>query len=186
MRFFAFRPPSLSAGALHLVVTAGFVVATFTSLSAVEAVAAESWTTYKNPRFGYTLSYPSSLFKPQEPSENSDGRSFLTADGRAKIVVYGTVNDENFTPAQYRQTILSEFAGYDQIDYSPRGKTWFVLSGFRGDQIYYQKVMFSCGGRVINALSVTFPKPEKKFYEGLIEVMEDNFKPGSGEDCRRG
>jgi hypothetical protein len=59
-----------------------------------------------------------------------------------------------------------------------------VLSGYRGDAIYYQKVMFSCGDRVINALSVTFPRAEKKFYEGLIEVMEDNFRPGSGDGCR--
>jgi hypothetical protein len=59
-----------------------------------------------------------------------------------------------------------------------------VLSGFRGENIYYQKVMFSCGGNVINALSVTFPRAEKPFYENLIEVMEDSFKPGSGEGCR--
>jgi hypothetical protein len=52
--------------------------------------------------------------------------------------------------------------------------------------IYYQKVMFSCGDRVINALSITFPRAEKKFYEGLVEVMEDNFKPGIGEGCKRG
>ena len=150
------------------------------------AAAAERWETYRNQRFGYVLSYPSSVFKAQPPSEKGDGQTFLTADGRAKIVVYGTVNDEGFSPAEYRKTILKEFAGYDMIDYSPQGKTWFVLSGFRGDMIYYQKVMFSCGNKVINALSVTFPTAEKKFYEGLIEVMEDNFKPASGEACRRG
>jgi len=108
----------------------------------------------------------------------------LAADGSTKIVVYGAVNDERFSLAEYRKTILQQFGGYDQMDYSPQGKTWFVLSGFRGDLIYYQKVMFSCGNRVINVLSVTFPRVEKKFYEGLIERMEDRFKPGAGEGCR--
>jgi hypothetical protein len=156
----------------------------YAGVLSIQALAAESWTTYRNPRFAYTLSYPSSVFTPQRPSEDGGGQIFLTADERAKIVVYGALNDEHFTPEQYRQTILKQFSGYDAIDYSPRGKTWFVLSGFRGDAIYYQKVMFSCGGRVINALSVTFPTAEKKIYEGLIEVMEDHFKPGRGEGCR--
>ena len=32
------------------------------------------------------------------------------------------------------------------------GKSWFVLSGYRGETIYYQKVLFSCGDRIINIL----------------------------------
>jgi hypothetical protein len=164
----------------------GAAVAVFccAAIISLPTFAAETWQTYRNERFGYTLSYPSSVFTPQPPSENGDGQTFLTADGKAKVVVYGTINDERFTPAQYRSTILKQFAGYTEMDYSPRGKTWFVLSGFRGDMIYYQKVMFSCGERVITALSITFPRDEKKFYEGLIEVMEDRFKPGAGEGCR--
>ena len=171
------------AAALSAVVIA--VLAASVPGSSGKTKAAESWTAYKNPRFGYTLSYPSSVFRPQAPAENGDGQSFLSTDGKSKIAVYATVNDEHFTPAQYRETILKEFTGYNQIDYSPKGKTWFVLSGIRSDVIYYQKVMFSCRDNVINALSVTFPRAEKKFYEGLIEVMEDNFKPGTGAACKR-
>jgi hypothetical protein len=183
--FFDVRRRGRVAGALSAVVMAA-ALAGAVSGSSGKAKAAESWTTYKNSRFGYSLSYPSSVFKPQPPNENGDGQSFLSGDGKSKIAVYGTVNDEHFTPAQYRETILKEFAGYNQIDYSPKGKTWFVLSGIRGDMIYYQKVMFSCRDNVINALSVTFPRAEKKFYEGLVEVMEDNVRPGVGEGCKRG
>jgi hypothetical protein len=173
-------PRRLPADALRVFLAALFCIA----IASPGVLAAESWETYRNPRFGYVLSYPSSVFKAQPPSEKRDGQTYLSADGRAKIVVYGTLNDERFSPAQYRATILKQFAGYNEMDYSPRGKTWFVLSGFRDDVIYYQKVMFSCGERVINALSVTFPRAEKNFYEGLIEVMEDRFKPGQGEGCR--
>ena len=28
------------------------------------------------------------------------------------------------------------------MTYRPRGRSWFVLSGYRGDTIYYEKVMF--------------------------------------------
>lgn len=142
----------------------------------------ENWVTYKNPRFGFSLYYPSALFKPQPPAENGDGQVFEKEDGSAKIVIYGANNDENYSLKEYRGIILSEFGGYDKMDYSPTGKTWFVLSGYREDKIYYQKVMFSCGNKVINALSITFPTAEKQFYEPLIETMEDKFQTGRGTD----
>lgn len=148
--------------------------------------AEENWTTYQNPRFGYSLYYPTVLFEAGEPAENGSGSTFTSRDGRAKIVVFGALNSENFSPVEYRRILLEEFGGYDRMDYSPKGQSWFVLSGFRGDNIYYQKVMFSCAGKVINVFSMTFPTAEKLFYEPLIETMEDNFKTGSGSDSPAG
>jgi hypothetical protein len=148
--------------------------------------AEESWTTYRNARFGYVFYYPAALFDAGQLPENGGGQTFNSKDGRAKIVVFATQNAEKFTPAEYRKVILQEFGGYDKMDYSPTGQTWFVLSGFRGENIYYQKVMFSCANQVINALSITFPTAEKPRYERLVEIIEDHFKPGRGVDTPEG
>ncbi|NJM34666.1 MAG: hypothetical protein HC850_08110 [Rhodomicrobium sp.] len=148
--------------------------------------AEERWINYEDPRFGYTLFYPSAMFEPGPPPENGSGQTFATADGKAKIVVFGAFNAENYSPAEYRRVLLEEFGGYDRMDYSPTGKTWFVLSGFRGDNIYYQKVMFTCSNKVISVLSMTFPTAEKPFYEPLVETVEDNFKTGRGSDTPPG
>jgi hypothetical protein len=148
--------------------------------------AEESWTTYRNARFGYDFYYPTALFDAGQLPENGGGQTFNSKDGRAKIVVFATQNGEKFTPTEYRKVILQEFGGYDKMDYSPTGQTWFVLSGFRGDNIYYQKVMFSCANQVINALSITFPTAEKPHYERLVEIIEDHFKPGRGDDTPDG
>ena len=145
--------------------------------------AEDGWTTYKSDEFGYSLYYPSAYFEPQGIAAEGEPKTFVSPDGKAKLVVSGADNDEGFTLADYRSTILDEFGGYDRLDYSPKGQTWFVLSGYREETIYYQKVLFSCNGRIINALSVTFPAAEKAFYEGLIEIMEDGFRPGRGVDA---
>lgn len=122
----------------------------------------------------------------QEPAAEGEGDgstlTLFSADGASKIVVFGALNTEGLSPRQYRTTLLEEFGGYDQLDYQPIGRTWFVLSGFRGDNIYYQKVMFSCANKVVNVFSINFPTSEKATYEPLIEVMEDNFRTGRGED----
>jgi hypothetical protein len=123
----------------------------------------------------------------EEPDDDDGGSlTLLSTDGHAKIVVFGALNSENLSPREYRKTLLEEFGGYDKLDYQPVGKTWFVLSGYRGDNIYYQKVLFSCSNRVVNVFSVNFPTVEKPFYERLIEIMEDNFKTGRGESTPDG
>jgi hypothetical protein len=142
----------------------------------------DGWTTYKNDELGYSFYFPSTFLEPQSIAAKSEAKTFLSPDKRAKVVVSAVENDEGFTLASYRSAILGEFGGYERLDYSPTGRTWFVLSGYRGENIYYQKVLFSCGNRVINVFSMTFPIADRAFYEGLVEIMEDNFRPGPGRD----
>jgi hypothetical protein len=52
------------------------------------------------------------------------------------------------------------------------------MSGYRGDDIYYEKVMFSCGGRVVNVFAITYPRSTRRIYDQVVERMEDNFGPG--------
>jgi hypothetical protein len=148
--------------------------------------AQEGWTTYKNERFGYSLYYPASHFEAGQPPDNGSGMTFTSRDGKAKVVVFGVNNGDRLSPQEYRRVLLQEFGGYDKLDYSPSGSTWFVLSGFRGDNIYYQKVMFTCSNAIINVFSMTFPATEKAFYEKMVERMEDRFRPGQGAETPAG
>jgi hypothetical protein len=168
------------------ILAAGFILIAGTAVSSAVSKhvpqAEERWITYQNARFGYSLYYPSALFEADPPPENGGGLTLTSEDGGAKIVVFGVHNSEDLSPKEYRRILLEEFGGYDRLDYSPVSKTWFVLSGYRGDNIYYQKVIFSCSNRIINVFSMTFPTADKPIYEGMIETMEDRFKTGRGED----
>jgi hypothetical protein len=176
---------SLKLGQLLAAVCA-IVVSTTVAAGAVSRHAQmpeDGWLAYKSGDFGYSLYYPSTFFEPQAIAAAGEPKAFLSPDRKAKLVVSGVDNREGISLARYRSTLLNEFGGYDALDYSPRGKSWFVLSGYRGETIYYQKVLFSCGNRIINIFSITFPTADRAFYEGLIEVMEDNFRPGRGADA---
>jgi hypothetical protein len=135
---------------------------------------------YRNERFGFKLKYPSVIFIPEASPESGDGQTFNSVDGAARIVTYAALNDEKLSLAQYRRTLMTEYNGYDMLDYQPQGKTWFVLSGFRGDRIFYEKIMFSCRNQVVNVLAISFPTAEKRFYEPIVEQLEDAFKTGAG------
>jgi hypothetical protein len=45
----------------------------------------------------------------------------------------------------------------------------------------YEKAMFSCGGRLINSFAVLYPVAERRFYDPIVEGMEDSFRPGRGK-----
>ena len=76
-----------------------------------------------------------------------------------------------------RRTIGSE--GYERVTYSPSGDTWLVVSGFRGDRIFYEKFSFKDG--VISAFGVEFPTGEKPFYSPIVERIEDSFRAGHSD-----
>jgi hypothetical protein len=55
-----------------------------------------------------------------------------------------------------------------------------VLSGHRGDQIYYEKAIFSCSGQVVNVLAISYPEAQRDRFDPIVERMEDHFKSGTG------
>jgi hypothetical protein len=137
---------------------------------------ADGWQTYVNDRFGMQFDYPADVFTPEDPPENGDGQTFTAED--ATLEIYAFHNTGRDTPKSLKKR-MNGTEGYENVTYSPSGKTWLVLSGFRSDHIFYEKYMFADG--VISAFGVDFPKEEKPFFSPVIERIENSFKPGHSD-----
>jgi hypothetical protein len=161
----------------------GIAALMFAGLFQLSAAEGLEWDRYENARFGYSVLYPAGLFGSGKVSENGDGSTFTSADGRSKLTVFAAYNHENMGIEEYRATILNKFSGYDKLDYGPARGSWFVLSGERDDNVYYQKVLFSCGGRVINAFALTYPVEQKRAFDAIVTGIEKNFRSASGRAC---
>ena len=135
--------------------------------------ARDGWQTYVNDRYGMRFDYPADSFEPQAPPENGDGRTFNAGEATLQIFAFQNIDDE--TPASLKRRLVGS-EGYEDVTYSPRGETWLVLSGFRGDRIFYEKYFFN--GGVISAFGMEFPADEKPFYAPIIERIEDSFRAG--------
>ena len=136
------------------------------------------WTVYRNERFGLQMRYPAQVFSSQRTSDARDGDLFATPDGSAKLLIGAFENTEGFSPAAYQQFIARESYPGLRADYAPVGQTWTVLSGTRGETMVYEKVMFSCAGRVINSFALVYPIAERRLYDPIVEAIEDSFRPG--------
>lgn len=139
-----------------------------------------SWTTVTNERHGFAIAFPSAVFEQKSPTASDDGRVFVSKDGRAKLLVGAFTNDDNQSLDEYRQFLISdEFAGA-AIDYAPVKRRWFVLSGVRNGEIFYQRVNFTCGGKLINSWAMLYPESERTTYDRVVEAVARTYTPGAG------
>lgn len=138
------------------------------------------WASGRDDGFGFRYAYPQATFAPIEGESKPSFHYFVSPASDAKLLFGAWSNKEGRTPDAFKQWLIANTEGYDEVTYLPRGRTWFVLSGYRGDNIYYEKVMFSCGGHVVNVFAIAYPVSERAQYDPIVERVEDSFKPGPG------
>jgi hypothetical protein len=137
-----------------------------------------SWTTYRNERYGFNLQYPADVFAVEKRSEAGDGAVFASADGQAKLLAGALANEPRQSVTTYQDYVQrNSYAGF-AIDYRPLGTNWFVLSGDGNGQTVYEKVMFSCEGRLINSFALIYPTAAKRRFDAIVEGIQATFRPG--------
>ena len=147
------------------------------SCLAAAAHARLGWEEYRNDRFGPVLRYPADVFQPQRAAVSGDGYLFASKDGEAQLLVGAFENREGHSPASYQRFIRRHSYPGVEVDYAPIGRSWMVLSGYLDDKTVYEKVMFSCNGRVINSFAMIYPTAGRDFYDPIVEEIEDTFRP---------
>ena len=141
----------------------------------------DNWRVHHNGRYDFSISYPSSLFAIEKTSEAGDGHVFYAAEVDARLLVGALINQEAYTPASYLDYIANRSYPNYTISYRRLGETWFALSGQDGERIFYEKVQFSCSGRLISSFAMIYPTSSRTVIDPVIERMEDSFR--SARDC---
>ncbi|ODA40462.1 hypothetical protein [Desulfosporosinus sp. BG] len=130
---------------------------------------------YTNPRFGFSIDYPSTFSVHEEPPEDGDGMGVKTPDGHATIIAYGA-NVCDWDVNYFYQEALNA----RNVTYKIQKGNWYVVSWLDRDTIGYTKGIV---GRVsMNAFVIQYPKTEQQIYSHVIDILSATFKtPGIGE-----
>ena len=143
-----------------------------------QAQPASEWVEHRNDKYGFSLKYPGEMFKLERTTEAGDGHAFVSADGKARLLVGALVNTSRFTPAGYQDHLAVQSYGKSKVTYRPLGKSWFALSGEGNGEIFYEKVIFGCNGRLINSFAIVYPIEQRDVFDPLVERIEDSFHAG--------
>jgi hypothetical protein len=155
------------------------LLAGLASLAALSA-GAQDVATYRNERHGFSLSYPAGTFAPQPPAAgDDDGRVFLSRDGNARLLAGALPNADGMRLEDYRKLLMEQSYPGASIDYAPVRDTWFVLSGTREGTIFYERVTFTCGGRLINSWAMLYPAAERQVYDRIVERVARSYRAGA-------
>lgn len=124
--------------------------------------ASSPWASQTDPGLGFRDSYPSEGFSTSESDGKPYFHYFASPSSEVKFLVGGWNNAKGQSPEAFKRWLIQNVGGYDETTYRPKGRSWFVLSGYRGNRIYYEKVMFSCGGSVVNVFAITYPTEQRE------------------------
>ena len=154
------------------------LTAILSALVLVRGAFAGDWLTYHNDRYGTTIDYPDS-FKPQPPPDSDDGRAFKSADG-ANFIVSASYNALDFNVAKYRDFIVKNLDPDAKVTYEAHGDNWFVISGTKGADIFYERHLLSHGAQMTENFVISYPAALKQTYDPISARMAKSFRPGSG------
>lgn len=132
------------------------------------------YNSYINPRFGYSVKYPSCLDKKSE-SENGDGSEFNSSDG-FKMTVFGSY-DVSVLNQNIDKLYQDEIKNHKDVTYKVKKNNWFVISGYDGEYIFYIKKYV--GSNTANTLYLNYPSNLRDKYYNVITVISKSFKEGN-------
>jgi hypothetical protein len=159
---------------------AGILTAGFAGESAAGRVKFSEWTKIESERYGFLMAYPGSVFTPREGAGGDEGHVLISRDGSARLLVAAFENEAETTLEEYRQQLLEENYKGAELDYAPIKRRGFVISGTQGSMHFYERVSFTCGGRLINSWALLYPVAERGFYDRVVEAIARTYTPGAG------
>lgn len=132
--------------------------------------------TYRNARFGFSVRYPSTWVRGDEPT-NGDGCIISPQDGTIEVTVSGSNNTLNETTqrAYYRTLNIAKQRGIP--GFHTISDEWYVVTYTDGTFIYYVKGFVGAGSE--NTLHIKYLQSKKDQYQDVVQQLENGFNHGN-------
>jgi hypothetical protein len=136
-----------------------FTLVLWASIASAQSVA---WTRYNIPQTGTSVDIPSSIFTKLLDKPDGYGERLGSSDGRADLTIQSMRNSDGTSPEAY----LNSKNPPSHLFYKRVTPNFFAVSGFRGDNIWYDRCNFSAS--FIHCVLINFPADEKPQWEGVV------------------
>lgn len=143
-------------------------------------------TRFTLPASGVALRVPLGVFEARPVDADAQGQLFVGRDGAAQLLLGAFRNVDDRTVAEHQRFVIRSNYANAEIDYAPVRRNWFVVSGTLDKRTFYQRVTFTCQGRLISSWAMIYPTSRKRFYDNIVERIHKSFRAGRGPQgsCR--
>jgi len=115
----------------------------------------------------------------QPPDPNWHGKRLTSPDGRASLAISEDLASTDI--AAYMRSVAERDG--ERVTYQRRGQSWIVVSGFKGDHIFYRKAMLACGNRSWHHISFDYPAAETRAYDRFVTRTEKALAAHRNDGC---
>lgn len=119
-------------------------------------------------------------WQPAAQEQNWQGRRFVSPNGDAWLAVYSSPADAQALDEHLKKVAFVE--GED-ITYMRRDRDWMVVSGFKGDRIFYRKVVLACGGSAWRHIAFEYPAEAKRAFDRFVTRVAGAMDIAARVDC---
>ena len=115
---------------------------------------------------------------PDSISERGDTVRFEAPRWQVTASITALLNNRGETLSQLQRGAQQEIIqnSHGSITYQRNGTTWFVLSGYILDRIYYQRSVLIQGGMAIASLWIEFPRELRPCMDAIVTIMANSFQ----------
>jgi len=136
-----------------------------------------TYESYVNERFDYRVLYPANILTPQDPPTNQDGRTFQSPDRQIVMQVYGRNNALSESLNERYQQVLQQRSNADldrSVTYQTIGDNFFVVSGYQGEWIFYQKTILD--NDVFKTLEFSYHRSFQPAFDLIVSEVANSFE----------
>ncbi|HEY3814184.1 MAG TPA: hypothetical protein VGL66_13245 [Caulobacteraceae bacterium] len=131
--------------------------------------------TYVNARYGYSVSYPRGLFKPQPESDSGDGRVFTATRDGAEFRVWANYAGQDMTPTQLADEILADCTGH-KASYRVVKPNLVAISCQSSQGVLYEKELIHNG--LVTAFMITYPSAQSAYWNPVTAAISNSLRAG--------
>ncbi len=145
------------------------------SFMGTEGLAAASrWTIYEDANSNCVLNYPAGLFRPEALSPDEQ-RRFSSPDADVYFRIKRVKNPNGWSPQAIKEKFLSIDVPGD-VTYDRTRPDFFVVSGYRGANIFYTKVALSSDRSSACVFEITYPRVQKESFDQIVTRMSRSLR----------
>jgi len=145
-----------------------------------------TWAVYRNVYLGFALKYPPDVFALGRHQTDDGDRLLTSKDGRALLRIFGIPNRTATTLTQYRRSLIAQRYADATFDNTHQQHNWFVLSGRVGEEMFYERVTFSCDRRSIHGWLLVYPMADRSLFDAIVEEIHRTYKYDIGAHANCG
>ena len=144
----------------------------------IQDIDSANYSRYYNLLYGYRADFPKDLLTAQPEAGNGDGRVFTDSKGNAILTVYGSRLD--MLSVRYKQDLVSITASKrNNVTYQKLTSSFSVISGFKGETIFYYKRIATdegLGSEGLASIVFEYPKVDSIKYKAAVIAVSRSLR----------